>query len=122
MTNNSDRLKGRFWDPTLDFGDSDRTDKYCYFDANSDDLVWDMIRKERYEVEWCVGLKDKSGKLIYEGDVISEGDRKGFEIKWMKDLSRFGAYKGDDYIGVKIWEEAEIIGNIRQNPELLEES
>lgn len=77
----------------------------------------------------CTGLKDRNGKLIFDGDVISTNSGTGvikskrgyvyFYFKYSKSadwdgLDEFLASKYTDY-GDK-----EIIGNIHDNPELME--
>lgn len=65
------------------------------------------------------GLKDKNDKEIYEGDK----DNKGGVIKWSNKCSAFKIiYSGNSfYLGPYLkTRNIEIIGNIYENPELLE--
>ena len=71
------------------------------------------------------GLLDKNGTKIFEGDVIFITESVRAKIDWNKETSAFcviglGATCGmsDHLYGV---EHCEVIGNIHDNPELLEE-
>ena len=80
--------------------------------------------------EESTGLTDKNGKEIFEGDIIKwsswklgttnaeESRRKNSEVKWNNDR---GAWVLDDDSAwnMAIYSDIEIIGNIKQNPELL---
>ena len=74
----------------------------------------------------CTGLKDKNGKLIYEGDILIFDNGDKFFINCEKYLEFYVDWIGDpecedqarDLYRI---ERAKIIGNIYQNPELLEE-
>jgi uncharacterized phage protein (TIGR01671 family) len=93
------------------------------FDDSSSFYV-DYSDKNNWEVMQYTGLKDKNGKEIYEGDIVSWFDDLGdhgqpFVIKYNEAqfLLTIPSEKLDGwYLGGK---EIEVIGNIYENPELL---
>lgn len=104
--------------------------EWCCTELNPDNMIrWskgviqgDNIRRQ------STGLLDKNGKEIYEGDIIQSFDSQDYEITHIIEYSDEGAkfnakHKGFGNCGVSqkwITEfEKEIIGNIYENPELL---
>ncbi len=80
------------------------------------------------------GLKDKSGKKIFEGDIIADFDTDNrYVVEWEKETACFilnnaDERKADSFSGVEIldcWDiyngtfELDVIGNIHDNSELL---
>ncbi|RZK79784.1 MAG: hypothetical protein EOO85_02720 [Pedobacter sp.] len=74
-----------------------------------------------YELMQFTGLKDKNGKEIYEGDILLHKGAKGVVV-FNSELSMFmvsfkllvSTYSFDSIHG-----SVEVIGNIHENPELL---
>ena len=81
----------------------------------------------RYEVMQYIGLKDKNGKEIYEGDLIKTKYGVINQVMMIHGAWSFtgggsvGAYVSFNMENVDKEKEVEIIGNIHENPELLKE-
>lgn len=93
----------------------------------------EVLADKDYIVEQCTGLKDKNGRLIYEGDILEvshpEGEKETHAVEWCGD-SDYPAFDLP-YLGQQVdcnglsWALAEcevkVVGNIHENPELLED-
>ena len=82
-----------------------------------------VLKDDELELEQCTGLKDKNEKLIYEGDIV----RVDSKVYYIDPLTLVvGFHNGAFMVGDRFIDNnskfMEIIGNIHENPELLEDN
>lgn len=129
-----DRLKFRIWDKE---NKEYTTDSRIFLSPNGtvryiEDSYWYDNVSEYYDVEFCTSLKDNNSKLIYDNDLIMIGnelyrvaiddfgcrtvilDNNPFKevIEWSDIVKIY-------YFHNKV-DEIEVVGNIRENKDLLE--
>ena len=85
--------------------------------------VPDMIEVDPSTICQCTGLKDKHGKLIFENDIVRCG--KNFAVTWCDTFASWrlntSGWMYSHFFGEACKpEDVEIVGNIFENPELLE--
>lgn len=132
-----DRFKFRLYDKAIDemvydvcigfIKDSGKTDDWVCADTSCGQITYRDDKLKDIVLMQCTGLKDKNGKLIYEGDIVNGH----CGVYWMKmlviwdEISAAFYFKKLDKKGkllpfVSGSTFVEIIGNIYENPELLE--
>ncbi|WP_053091733.1 YopX family protein [Staphylococcus epidermidis] len=77
-----------------------------------------------YETMQSTGLKDITGDEIYEGDIVKNIYDEIYVVKWL-DAGFYLEEKYDggfDYSELHFGDNKEIVGNIYENPELLEDN
>lgn len=145
-----DRYKFKIWDKTekkflpLD-SKTENTDSWISIDNtgvylverdNARDVAFFTDITEDVIILQCTGLKDKNGKLIYEGDIVSV--KVKIQNSFYEDEYYFENYKGEiifekGKIAIDVIDttkhpislyyhakDCEVIGNIYENPKLLE--
>lgn len=122
----SREIKFRAWD---------NNKKIMYYDENSSFIFSSNKIECNFDNGWLTkntgifmqftGLKDRNGKEIYEGDILSNKDTYGYMVvNWSPTSAGFCLDKKgwifSHYFKEAVdAEECEVIGNIHENPELL---
>lgn len=118
------------------FDDSDRWVKGQLVEVNDTYLIipnyankilagWfsasNIIKVRKDTICQCTGLKDKNGDLIWENDIVKDNVIYGV-VRWEGVNARYIIDDRDDGYQdySEWWQECEVIGNIFDNPELLE--
>lgn len=97
------------------------------FDLSQNPRYWWEENKD-YPLMQYTGLKDKNDVEIYEGDIIEQLSERTYEsvkgtVKYIDGSYLLEYLSGDD--GCYLFDEVaynQVLGNIYENPELLEES
>lgn len=66
-----------------------------------------------------IGEQDVNGNDIYEGDIVQHGEKR-FVIRYIDHYARFAGTKEGTIFAVFAFDNSTIIGNIHDNPELME--
>ena len=100
----------------------------CELDDHNNPRTYATYEQDEVILEQCTGLKDKNGKLIYDGDIMEHriylGNPELYVVKWSESVNGWVYQEAKNslktsYILTEFTDS--IIGNIHENPELLKE-
>jgi uncharacterized phage protein (TIGR01671 family) len=98
--------------------------KHCFSPVDEENYTCEL--EYATAIMQYTGLKDKNGKEIYEGDVVSDGKIKS-KVFWGKYSLRLyhintvkTSHPGSEWMPFRFEGDYEVIGNIYENPELCE--
>ena len=115
-----DRFKFRVWDKVFNI--------YWPYEDIKGNIAWllfpDNDNINNVEIEQCTGLKDKNGKLIYDGDLVKLGEYGVCQVIWSDDTAEF-MFKNlnedlCEHVDTMLMYDWEVVGNIHKNKEVVE--
>lgn len=101
---------------------SEQEDKTRLRSISRTQALWNSIEVDSSTICQCTGLKDKNGKLIWENDVVKINNSKVNTLITFRDFEIICTIPNEKYYKHRLEydTEYEVIGNIFDNPELLE--
>lgn len=97
------------------------TKKVMYgYSINSQSYGNRSIKFDEVELMQYTGVKDKNGKEVYEGDIVQLFGGNKYIIRWNNQIACFDIVNDFGYLVFCLNNDFEVIGNIYENPELLE--
>ena len=89
---------------------------------NPDDTRYSFRKFNEVELLQYTGQKDKNGKMIFEGDIVKDIEGGVYKVVYDTEYMRFAFEQDSIKWGLEGFDsimDFEVIGNIRDNPELL---
>jgi uncharacterized phage protein (TIGR01671 family) len=97
----------------------------AFNEKKQDEIQYNHVGFHGFEFQQFVGLKDKAGKEIYEGDILHDCEvEHGAEYEVKFECAYYAGYDTDKkrkmFLHAFRFDECEVIGNIYETPKLLE--
>ena len=109
---NNDRFKFRVWDNNKNEYVSPFVFINYHGELCANETRWFYPGHENCIIEQCTGLRDRDGKLIYEGDLVVLDGNHPLRVMWH--FCEWSLFCDGYACKCNSWEELEIIGNIHE--------